>query len=449
MPSALFETAKTLAKAKASSDAVLPRVWTTASLAWELARTGKENTEQAQTLRCLARKFHDERRLDAIKRSLIAKDHRLTLPQASRGLLGKRIRLSATRLESYYRCPFSFFVKDGLKFIPLRKAELTVAEAGTLMHHILAVLLDRYRGSALTHLTDAQLKTDIREVINNYISRRVKNPASLSARMRHNFLRQEEWAFELMDRLRTELKQSAFVPVAFELAIGEGKAIESPVFKTPEGEEIILRGSIDRVDIAELDDRRYVRVVDYKSGGKEFHLSDLCSGLNMQMLLYLFALCKYGKGDFENLLPAGVVYLPTLGKYFSAERSIAEDKLESEKNKHFKTSGLLLNDAEVLKGMGPMYERFIAKKSKNAGADALVSHSEMKKVEELVARKVVQMAQGFLTAEIPALPAEQKGKRACEYCDYRAVCGFEEGDPVRSIDALERSAVFGEVMSDE
>jgi ATP-dependent helicase/nuclease subunit B len=239
------------------------------------------------------------------------------------------------------------------------------------------------------------------------------------------------------------------VPVAFELAIGEGKAIESPVYKTPEGEEIILQGSIDRVDIAEINNRRYVRVVDYKSGGKEFYLSDLCSGLNMQMLLYLFAVCKNGKGDFKNLLPAGVVYLPTLGKYFSAERSIAEDKLESEKNKHYKTSGLLLDDEEVLKGMGPMYDRFTAKKSKHAGADALVSHSEMKKVEELVARRVVQMAQGFLTGEISALPTEQKGKRACEYCDYRAVCGFEEGDPVRSIDVLERSAVFGEVMIDE
>ena len=71
--------------------------------------------------------------------------------------------------------------------------------------------------------------------------------------------------------------------------------------------EVTVTGSIDRVDLyTAADGRRYVRVIDYKTGRKKFHLRDVLWGLNMQMLVYLAALVEEG-----DALPAGVLYMPS------------------------------------------------------------------------------------------------------------------------------------------
>ena len=46
------------------------------------------------------------------------------------------------------------------------------------------------------------------------------------------------------------------------------------------------------------DGKLYLRVVDYKSGRKKFDLANVRMGLDIQMLLYLFALQKEGKQYF-------------------------------------------------------------------------------------------------------------------------------------------------------
>ena len=56
---------------------------------------------------------------------------------------------------------------------------------------------------------------------------------------------------------------------------------------------------MDRVDGWEKDDKLYLRVVDYKSGKKKFDLANVKMGLDIQMLLYLFALEKEGKEIFR------------------------------------------------------------------------------------------------------------------------------------------------------
>ena len=39
---------------------------------------------------------------------------------------------------------------------------------------------------------------------------------------------------------------------------------------------------------------KYIRVVDYKSGTKNFVYSDVLYGLNLQMFIYLFTICNSG-----------------------------------------------------------------------------------------------------------------------------------------------------------
>ena len=68
---------------------------------------------------------------------------------------------------------------------------------------------------------------------------------------------------------------------------------------------------VDRVDLCTVNGKTYFRVVDYKTGRKDFDYADILNGEGLQMLIYLFALQKYGKERYgRELLPAGVLYVP-------------------------------------------------------------------------------------------------------------------------------------------
>jgi DnaD/phage-associated family protein len=92
--------------------------------------------------------------------------------------------------------------------------------------------------------------------------------------------------------------------------------------------------------------------VDYKSGKKAFDLSAVKMGLDIQMLLYLFTLQKEGKAYFgKEIEPAGVLYLPARDEILTAERNIPPEKLEKEREKNLRRSGLLLAEPDVLQAM--------------------------------------------------------------------------------------------------
>ena len=446
LPSSMYKMAEALSKEEAP--APLNRVQTPGTLAMELARKWEENTAAAQTLRALALEYPDSQRLAAIKQAKQSKNPRIIRPKTARRLFTKRMQLSPSRLENYYKCPFMFFVKDGLRFSPLRKAELSSAEAGTMLHHVLTCIIERHGGKNLSKLSDEKMQSDIQNLIEEYIAQRTKDPDAITIRMRQNFARQGDWAFALLRRLGEEFDQSAFTPCEFELAIEQGGKVEPPVYMTPEGDEIVLRGSVDRVDVAEIKGQRYVRVVDYKSGGKEFRLSDVLCGLNMQMLLYLFAVCKHAKGSLENALPAGVLYLPVLGKYHTVDRGATQEQLDKKKDAVYRPSGLVLKDQNVCEAMENNQSSRFLPNNKNPD-EVLATTAEMDKLKQLVENMVVEMAQKTLAGDIAVVPAEQNKKLSCDYCDYRALCGFEEGDPVRKIEKLGREAVFGEGSGDE
>lgn len=64
------------------------------------------------------------------------------------------------------------------------------------------------------------------------------------------------------------------------------------------------------MDTYEADGRRYFRIIDYKTGHKDFDYAELLYGKNLQMLLYLFALESYQRRAGTPMQPAGVLYVP-------------------------------------------------------------------------------------------------------------------------------------------
>lgn len=378
----------------------------------------------------------------------------LTDENTARELFGRFMRLSPSRVERYYKCPFSYFISDGLNIRTRNRVAFTGLESGSVIHHVLQVMAARHGGKGLCAISDTRMKTEIAEIIREYLTGLVESPDKLPARLRFLFGRLGGTLSRLLRRLGEEFEQSEFEPIAFELPIRAGEKIEPLRLETPDGIAVTVEGVVDRVDVMNKSGRRYVRVVDYKSGVKSFALHDVIYGLNMQMLLYLFTIAENGADELEGAIPAGVLYMPARERYMSAPRSADGETVGKSREKELRMNGLLLEDEEVLRGM----ERDIAgvyipaKLDKNGNFDktsSLATSAELGRLARKVKEQVAQMASCLGNGAIEACPIEADDSTACEYCNYREVCGFEPGDAVKRIAKLDRDEFFKLIEEEE
>ena len=98
------------------------------------------------------------------------------------------------------------------------------------------------------------------------------------ARFRCLFGRMKEAALAVAQSVCAELSVSDFTPAAFELGFGRGRDKALPPVEAENGVRLSLSGLADRVDQWEHGGKRYLRVVDYKTGKKSFDFSDVEDG---------------------------------------------------------------------------------------------------------------------------------------------------------------------------
>ncbi len=367
--------------------------------------------------------------------------------EIAKEFFGDNLRLSPTKVDRYYGCPFSYFANDGLKVKGRSKGVITPLASGSLMHNVLERVVSKYGGAGITSAEDKELRAEIDSIIEEQIQAIDGKNKALTERNRYLLTRLGDSVFELVKHLAEEFSQSKFEPVAFEQEVNE--FTDAPPLKVEllDGTEIKVVGKIDRVDIAVIDGKKYVRVVDYKSGNKKFALSDVYYGLNMQMLIYLFSIWKEGKGKYKDVFPAGVLYMPVISKYHTTERH--SENIKAKKLEHYKMNGLLLEDSEVLEAMDASGGIFIpGTRSKNSFAKL----SELGVLAQKVTDQLSNMAYSLMDGKIEAVPTVGGGFNQCQYCDYKNVCGFEDGDRIREKREVEREELLNnkaEVSEDE
>ncbi|HAN44439.1 MAG TPA: hypothetical protein DCP97_03510, partial [Ruminococcaceae bacterium] len=365
-------------------------------------------------------------------------------PNTAKALFGEKLRLSPTALEKYFSCPFAYFCKSGLKLKKRQKAQFSPVESGTVIHHVLQVVVSRHIGTDLFALSEQQIRDEIAQIIKEYLAARIQDADSLPARMKYLFTRLVNTLCKLVLQLIDELSQSEFSPVEYEMPIENGSQLAEPLtLKSKSGAEVSVVGTVDRVDIMTKNGKKYIRVIDYKSGQKRFDLSEVLSGINMQMLLYLFAIWQNGKGKLEHSFPAGVLYMPSSDSIVNAERNISQEKLAAEHRKHYRMNGLVLADFDIVRAMEKdaagvfIPAKIKTKLNKNGEEEAAFDNSssvatleQLGRLKKHIESIIAQMADNLQNGEIPALPICSDNRLACGWCEYKAVCGYENEQSV-------------------
>lgn len=357
---------------------------------------------------------------------------------AVKALYGNAITLSASRMDKAKSCHFAYFMRYGLRAKERDTAGFDAPQIGTFIHDVMEHTLTWAKeAGGIRTLDKAALHQLVRRAIHEYISENLPDLTEKTARFRYLFRRLCDSAERIMDEVADELRNSDFVPLAFELAFGPNGQLPA-ITVTDGGNEACVVGQVDRVDGWLHDGKLYLRVVDYKTGKKTFDLAELRYGMGIQMLLYLFALKNEGEALFGyEIVPAGVLYTPAREPILKCARSTEPEKIAAAFQKELQRSGMVLNDPQVLEAMehsaleNPCYLPVAVKRNKDGTAQiigSLADSEQLGKLGKYVDHLLREISREVFAGNIDADPCARSPKdSACTYCEFSAACHFENG----------------------
>lgn len=308
------------------------------------------------------------------------------------------LRLSQSKIQAFVLCPYRYFSTYGLKLRERKDSQPNYADDGTFLHYV----FEHFLRTSLTD--DGKLELPSPEdvepmadrIIADYIGEVCPFPAeSMDNRLLHLYARLRRLALKMLHEILGEIRTGLFVPTYFEKGIGTREEGSLPPVRLilANGSSVLLSGKIDRVDVFESDEKLYFRVVDYKSGKHTFSLDEVRSGMDIQLILYLFAL----SGAMPDSTPAGAAYL-----FASTEKGVTE----------IKRSGLLLDDDAVSSAINGQadapYTKGLTKQT----------FEEMQQLQSEMQDAVRSVAERILSGEAQKTPSE----KACAFCPVRADC---------------------------
>lgn len=363
-------------------------------------------------------------------------------------LYGSPIALSPSKIDKFAACRFAFFMNYGLKAKPRKQAKLDQPAFGTFVHAVLEHTVLRVKDvGGFPKVGKEQLLSIASEEINRYAQAHFPEQAK---REEYLFKRSETEIRDIVLDLWEELRRSKFQPEFCELKFTGGQELPAVQISGSNAECCVI-GMVDRVDLYHEEGKTYARVVDYKTGVKDFDYTDILNGAGLQMLIYLFALKSLGEEQtgIQNLEPAGVLYLPAKKEYPLTEPMPDDEVVEKEHRDRRKRKGLIRADENLLAAMeeDPQAPQFMPYKCGRRGITGdLATEEQMRLIERHVMRSVAEMADQIAEGDIVPNPIVRGQYSSCNYCDYKTVCHKDMDTQKRRILAETSAAKFWEEL---
>ena len=363
-------------------------------------------------------------------------------------LYGKRLQLSASQIDRQAECRLSYFLKYGLRAKERKEATVDPAEFGTYVHAVLektAKHVVELGGFPQVSLEQTQ------EIAKHYSDEYAAEHFSQleSERLTYLFRRNGQELSFVVQELWEELQQSGFQPAGFEVNFGSYDGLPA-IDVHGKTMDAILRGFVDRVDTWKQHGNDYYRVVDYKTGKKDFDYCDVFNGVGLQLLLYLFALQESGKQVVgEQPVPAGVQYFPARVPYVTTDGRLSAEEVEKLRAKELKRKGLLLHDAEVLQAMepgeNPRRTDYAIKKDGTMTGD-LADREQLKLLRNFLRKLLGELVDDIASGNVQPNPYTRgTSHSACTYCPYGAVCHKEEVEGRRNYKTMSAQRFWEEI----
>ena len=347
-------------------------------------------------------------------------------------LYGNVLKTSVSKLETYKKCPFSYFLKYGLNLKQKEELKIQNFDTGSFMHEIIDLFFNQVKEEniQLTELLGEEEK--IRKIVNQIVETKLDyGKYRFTATVKYKILiqRLERMVTKALKYIVESLVYSDFNVEGTEVEFDNGKEYKPIEITLGTGKRIEIRGKIDRVDIARTSDGNYLRIIDYKSSARNVDLNEVYAGISIQLLTYLDAICEE-----KDLMPAGILYFNLIEKNVNPKVK-TEEAIEEEIRKQFKMKGLILADIEVMKMQDNNLKEGKTSKIIPAGISGKgainkrdtngVEQEEFEVLQKYIGKIIKEIGKEILQGKIDLKPTNYKGKTPCRYCEYHAICGFD------------------------
>ena len=366
-------------------------------------------------------------------------------PAAARALYGALGSLSVTRLERFAACPFAFFAQYGLKPERVDPFELNAKDEGTFFHSAVNEFLLRSMDD-LGELTAEAAGTRMDAVSDLLLdAMRASGPLGDSAVALAERRRLKSTARVCAAVLAEHMRGSRFHTAALEQSFGreDGKR----ALTLPGG--CVLEGRIDRIDEWRDGATDYLRVIDFKRGGKSLKLSEAYYGLRLQLPVYLAAAQRR-----RDALSAGVYYF-TLDEGIVDLQSSDPGAVEAERRKRFRMEGLMPSDPELLKALSPAPAEVLKLRTTASGApykgSVTAEESDYRALTECALRRAEEHLSRIRSGECAAAPARMEQSNPCAWCDWHKICLFDDrldGARARRLKSLQPDEAMLKIKSE-
>ena len=350
-------------------------------------------------------------------------------------MYGDVLKTSVSRLEQYSSCPFSYYLKYGLKLNEKETFNLEAVDTGTFMHDVIDSFFARLDEQEINikQITDEEIEEIVTDIIQDKLNLNKNYIYTVSAKYKILAGRLKKVVTTSMKYIVQSIKQSEFEVFGHEIEFG-GKGQYKPItVKTDDGKRVEIIGKIDRVDILKNPDGTYVRIIDYKSSIKNIDLNQVVSGLQLQLLTYLNETCKV-----EDFLPAGVLYFNLSNPSISSEKNMTDEEIENKIKQEFKMKGLILADVNIIRKMDTKIDETGTSTIIPAGIKkdgeinnlktSAISKEQFNYLQKYMNKLIKQISESILAGNIEVKPYYNTKLKTtpCTYCKYRSICRFDE-----------------------
>lgn len=352
-----------------------------------------------------------------------------------------KILSSPSGLESYSRCPFSFFLSRGIRLKERRVFELDSRDIGDIYHETLMRFGEKMSADGLRPMDDESSWNKMSEeqctqlISHIYDDMEKEYKDGLFKESRYEEYRGTRFKKIVTDvalELKRQINQGRIEKMFFETEFRRGGDFE-PIVIEKFGKTVEVVGKMDRLDVLE---GGYAKIIDYKSGFEELNRDDIISGWQMQLMIYMKAVTQSDK----SLKPAGVFYFRIPDPHIKADGLTTEEieiQVKKEMAKQYRMDGMVINDKSVIQSItGELSSKSYNIISAKGGGDdpegvtgkAVVPKDDFAAIENTVSSLIEELCTDMLAGDVKAKPKESKSKEisACTYCQYRGICGYDK-----------------------
>ncbi|MBP5607352.1 MAG: PD-(D/E)XK nuclease family protein [Lachnospiraceae bacterium] len=343
--------------------------------------------------------------------------------EAIQNVYGEMISGSVSRMESFAACAYAHFLSYGLRLKERESSELLSPDMGSIYHEVLErfgkELDDRKMQWADISVKDVDgiLPEILEDVAAEYDTQKLYQ----DARSAYIYKRMGRILRRSIMTVAYQLAKGAFKPVAYERGFER-------MIKTENGEKALLRGKIDRLDEYRSEDKRYIKVTDYKSSARSLKYDKVLSGEQLQLPLYLYEAVKNAG---EDAVPAALFYYILKEPLIEAS-SLKDGDPDAKIRKELKPKGLISSDMNVINaldgdfsGWSDVMPVYLTKDGKLSGnTRCALSPEDMKALTEYSYFKLKDLTREMLKGRIDISPSDEE---SCRYCDHKDECMFDMG----------------------